>query len=139
MKTSNNLHIKTIFNISSNIQFLIHKNYLLSICNEKNRVDFYDMKTFKRKFYLKRKRHEKNFNHEKWKLLYTKEHKLYLIGYEHEYETELKENNNNNKNLDIHLLKIGQRKCIKKNSFKYYKFKEDEKEDKFYIYIEMSK
>ena len=59
MKTSNNLQIKTIFNISSNIQFLIHKNYLLSICNEKNRVDFYDMKTFKRKFYLKRKRHEK--------------------------------------------------------------------------------
>ena len=40
MKTLNNLQIKTKFNMPSNNQFYIHKNYLLSICNEKNRVYF---------------------------------------------------------------------------------------------------
>lgn len=134
MKTVNNLQINTKVNSPSNNQFFIHKNYLLSVCNEKKRVNFYDMKTFRRKFYLKRKRHENKFNSEKWKLLYTKEHKLYLIGYEHEYENELEENKNNDKNMDIYLLKIAQRKCVKINSFKYYKIKEDEKEDKLYIY-----
>ena len=103
---------------------------------ENNSVGFYDLKTFARKFYLKRRRHEKNFYHEEWKLYYTKEHKLFLLGYENEYQYdyEVKNNDNRNKKLDIYLLKIGQRKCLKKASFKYYKFVEDIKEDKLYIF-----
>jgi hypothetical protein len=133
METISNLRTNSCFNNSNNIQFFIYKNYIISISKGKNKVDFFDIKTFRKKFYLKRKRHEKNFDHEKWKLIYTKEHKLFLIGYEHDYESELYENKNENKKLDIYLLKIGQKKCVKKDSFNYYKFKEDEKEDKLYI------
>jgi hypothetical protein len=133
METIKNLQAISCFNNSNNMQFFIYKNYIISISKGKNKVDLFDNKTFRRKFYLKRKRHEKNFDHEQWKLIYTKEHKLFLIGYEHEYETELFENKNENKKLDIYLLKIGQKKCVKKDSFNYYKFKEDEKEDKLYI------
>lgn len=119
METINNLRANSCFNNSNNIKFFIYKNYIISISKGKNKVDFLDIKTFKRKFYLKRKRHEKNFDHEQWKLIYTKKHKLFLIGYEHEYEDELYDNKNKNKNLDIYLLKIGQKKCVKKNSFNY--------------------
>jgi len=133
METKSNLRCITRFENSINMQFFIYRNYLISIPKGKNKVDFFDIKTFRRKFYLKRKRHEKNFYHEQWKLIYTKKHKLFLIGCEHEYENELYDNKNKNKKLDIYLLKIGQRKCVKINSFNYYKFKEDENEDKLYI------
>ena len=131
-KVKKNLQIKAKLNIPT-MQFLTYKNYILSISYERNTVDFYDIKTFKRKFYLKRKRHEKNFYHEKWKLIQTKAHKVFLLGYKNDPENELFYHEVENSKLDIYLLKIGQRKCIKKASFIYYKFKEDEKEDKLYI------
>lgn len=138
MKTANELQIKTKLNIFSNIQYLIFKNYILSISFENSCVYFYDMKTFKRKFYLKRKRHENKFYHEKWKLFYTKNHKLFLLGYENEKKDGYTMNNSLEKKLDIYILKIGQRKCIKKASFTYYQFIEDENDDKLYIRTDYS-
>ena len=140
MKTDNNtqnkLQLRAKLNIATNMEFLLYKKYIISVSIEGNRVNFYDMRTFKRKFYLKRKRHEKNFYHEKWKLFLTKDHKVFLLGYENEPEGFFSYENKNKK-LDIYLLKIGQRKCVKKESFTYYKFIEDAKDDKLYILTEM--
>ena len=65
MKTENylqnKLQITSRLKVPENMEFLIYKNYILSVSQKINTVDFYDMKTFRRKFYLKRKRHEKNF------------------------------------------------------------------------------
>ena len=117
MKTENNtqskLQIRAKLNIATNMEFLLYKKYIISICLERNRVYFYDIRTFKRKFYLKRKRHENNFYHEKWKLFLTKDQKVFLLGYQDEPEVFSDENIDNK--LDIYLLKIGQRKCVKKN------------------------
>ena len=139
MKTDNNtqnkLQIRTKLNITTNMEFLLYKKYIISVSIEGNRVNFYNMNTFKRKFYLKRKRHENNFYHEKWKLFLTKDHKVFLLGYENEPEGFFSYENKNKK-LDIYLLKIGQRKCVKKESFIYYKFIEDAKDDKLYILTE---
>lgn len=131
----NKLQIKAQLKLSTNMEFLMYKNYILSVSHKRNTVDFYDMKTFRKKFYLKRKRHEKNFYHEKWKLIITKEHKVFLLGYEEEQEYF---GAKYDKELDIYLLKIGQRKCAKKASFSYYMFIEDEKDDKLYIITEYS-
>ena len=57
MKLANNLQFKTKFTAHYSMQFMIYQNYLISISLEKNSVDFYDLKTFERKFYLKRRRH----------------------------------------------------------------------------------
>ena len=70
METISNLRANSCFNHSNNMQFFIYKNYIISISKGKNKVDFFDIKTFRRKFYLKPKRHEKNFDHEQWKLIY---------------------------------------------------------------------
>ena len=140
MKTENHLQnklqITSRLKIQENMQFLLYKNYILSVSHKRNTVDFYDIKTFRRKFYLKRKRHEKNFYHEKWKLIVTKEHKVFLLGYEKFNEEEAFQEVKADSTLDIYLLKIGQRKCIKKASFNYFKFIEDEKDDKLYIQTE---
>ena len=140
MKTDNNtqnkLQIRAKFNIATNMEFLLYKKYIISVSNEGNRVNFYDMRTFKRKFYLKRKRHENNFYHEKWKLFLTKDHKVFLLGYQNEPE-DFFSDENTDKKLDIYLLKIGQRKCVKKESFTYYKFIEDAKDDKLYILTDL--
>lgn len=131
-KAQNKLQIRAKLNTSKNMEFLLYKKYIISVSNEGNRVDFYDMRTFKRKFYLKRKRHENNFYHEKWKLFFTKDHKVFLLGYQNEPEDGFFDESED-KILDIYLLKIGQRKCVKNKSFTYYKFIEDEKDDKLYI------
>ncbi len=56
------------------------------------------------------------------------------MGYEKYKEEEYYEKEaDDDKKLDIYLLKIGQRKCAKKASFNYFKFREDEKDDKLYI------
>lgn len=133
MQTIRNLSTQTFWSITNNLQFFIHKNYIISISKGKNEVVFFNIKTFKKEFVLKPEIHEINFEHEQWKLIYTKEKQLFLIGYEHEYENELMDNKNKHKKLDIYLLKIEQKECVKKNSFIYYKFKDDEKEDKLYI------
>ena len=130
-KVQNNLQIRTKLNIPT-MQFLTYKNYILSVFYEGNTVDFYNMKNFKKEFYLKRNRHENNFYHEKWKLFLTKNHKAFLLGYKDEPE-EAYNDNDINKKLDIYLLKIGQRKCFKRAAFTYYKFTEDRKYDKLYI------
>ena len=135
-KAQNKLQVRAKLNIAKNMEFLLYKKYIISISLEGNKVDFYDMRTFKRKFYLKRKRHENNFYHEKWKLFFTKDHKVFLLGYQNEPEDGFFDENTD-KILDIYLLKIGQRKCVKKKSFTYYKFIEDEKDDKLYILTEM--
>ena len=135
-KAQNKLQVRAKLNIAKNMEFLLYKKYIISISLEGNKVDFYDMRTFKRKFYLKRKRHENNFYHEKWKLFFTKDHKVFLLGYQNEPEDGFFDENTD-KILDIYLLKIDQRKCVKKKSFAYYKFIEDEKDDKLYILTEM--
>ena len=113
-KAQNKLQVRAKLNIAKNMEFLLYKKYIISISLEGNKVDFYDMRTFKRKFYLKRKRHENNFYHEKWKLFFTKDHKVFLLGYQNEPEDGFFDENTD-KILDIYLLKIGQRKCVKKN------------------------
>ena len=128
MKTINNLQIKTKVNIPYNMQYYFHKNYILTISNEKNKIDFYEIKKYKKIFSL-----DKNFSHEKYKYLSTKENKLFLIGYENDYINELSDNNKKNKHLDIYLLKLEQKEIEKVASFQYFKFKEDEIEDKLYI------
>ena len=60
-KAQNKLQVRAKLNIAKNMEFLLYKKYIISVSLEGNKVDFYDMRTFKRKFYLKRKRHENNF------------------------------------------------------------------------------
>ena len=133
MKTINELQIKTKLDISTNLQFLIFKNYLLSISYEKNTIDFYDMKTFIKKFYIKPEGYKNIFYNEEWMLFYTKKHKLFLLQYENEmiYESNINEKPKNE--LNIYSLEIDNRKCIKKKSFIYYQFIQDKNDDKLYI------
>ena len=119
MQTIRNLSTQTLLSITNNLQVMIHKKYIISISKGKNEVIFFNIKTFKKEFVLKPEIQEKNFEHGKWKLIYTKEKQLFLIGYEHEYENDLNDNKNQNKKLDIYLLKIEQKECVKKNSFIY--------------------
>ena len=110
MKTINELQIKTKLDISTNLQFLIFKNYLLSISYEKNTIDFHDMKTFIKKFYIKPEGYKNIFDNEKWNLFYTKKHKLFLLQYENEMIYESIINDKPNKELNIYSLEIDKRK-----------------------------
>ena len=126
MQITKKLQIKSKFSISKNIQFLIHHNYIISLPYGRNAIDFYDIKTFRRKFFLKPEIKMDNINHGKWDLIYTKQKKLFLFGKADHFD-----------NLDIYLLDIDKRKYVKKASFYYsYSFIEDKNNSKLYILSE---
>ena len=126
MQITKKLQIKSKFSISKNIQFLIHHNYIISLPYGRNTIDFYNIKTFRRKFFLKPEIKMDHINHGKWDLIYTKQKKLFLFGKADHFD-----------NLDIYLLDIDKRKYVKKASFYYsHSFIEDKNNSKLYILSE---
>ena len=130
MKTSNKpkIKIKLEFNDES-LKFLNFKNYIIAISRDSQKIDFYDVNDSLKKSFTIEFIQDKSYD--QWKLYFTKDKQLFLIGYFNEFKDFFVPKEN--RTLGIYLLNIEKRTIEKKTSFNYKYFVENQKDDKLYI------
>ena len=131
MKKDKFLHIQTKLIIKDNSQFLFFQNYIISVIQDNNQIQFYNTKSFKREFILKPRKKDDLLlnNYNNLKLLYKEDKNLYLMAYQ---EITNMYNNLYNNNLGIFKLKLEERKIEKIAYFTNTNFL-DLKNNKVYI------
>ena len=135
MEKEKKIEIQTVIRKSDNLQFLLFKNYIISVLktsSEEYEFHFYKAKKFEKEFILKKEKDEKkeNINYDHFKLIYTKNKKLYIIAYEiitFEYHQDKEYK------LSIFKLDIEEKKIEKMATYDYIDFNIDLKENKIYI------
>ena len=130
MKASNKPEIKKKLEFNDeSLKFINFKNYIIAISRDFQKIDFYDVNdSLKKSFNIE---FIQDTSYDKWKIYFTKDKQLFLIGYFNEFKDffVFKEN----RNLGIYLLNIEKRTIEKKTSFNYKYFVENQKDDKLYI------
>ena len=130
MKTTNKPEIKIKLQFDDkSLKFLNFKNYIIAISHNSNNITFYDINISLKKSFTIEFIQDKLYD--QWKLYFTKDKLLFIIGYANDYKDYLVEKED--KNLGIYLLNIEKRTINKKSSFNYNYFVENKKEDKLYI------
>ena len=130
MKASNKPEIKKKLEFNDeSLKFLNFKKYIIAISRDFQKIDFYDVNdSLKKSFTIE---FIQDTSYDQWKIYFTKDKQLFLIGYFNEFKDffVFKEN----RNLGIYLLNIEKRTIEKKTSFNYKYFVENQKDDKLYI------
>ena len=135
MKKEKKIEIQTVIRIKDNLQFLLFNNYIISVIktlNKEYEFHFYNKSNFKKKFILKIDKDEKeeDSNYEIFKLIHTKNKKIYLIGYQ--IFTAMYDGYKEKK-LGLFKFEISRKKIEKIATYIYEDFYLDLKEDKIYI------
>lgn len=130
MKASNKPEIKNKLEFKDeSLKFLNFENYIIVISRDSNKIDFYNVDdSLKKSFTIE---FTQDTSYDQWKLYFTKDKQLFLIGYFNEFKDffVFKEN----RSLGIYLLNLEKRTIEKKTSFNYKYFVENQKDDKLYI------